>query len=171
MKAILKEKERLFEQMIQMHRGILYKVVNTYCNNGEDRKDLLQEIMLQLWRAFDNYNPQYKISTWFYRIALNVAISDYRKNSVKRDSLVSLDDSNDQISDSAATDAEFHFMLLDRFINELKELDKALMLLYLEERSHQEIADIMGISTTNVSTKIARIKNKLKQQFSKHNNY
>ena len=77
-------KQDQFLSVIQSNRGIIYKVANAYCNNAEDRKDMVQEIVLQLWRAFDRYNAEYKYSTWVYRIALNVAISFYRKESSRK---------------------------------------------------------------------------------------
>ena len=159
-----------FEQIINQHKGILYKVVNAYCKDEEDRKDLVQEIMIQLWKSFDKYKQEYKITTWIYRIALNTAISFYRKNAVKNTNTILMDDKIIHLEESKTTDLEQNLVLLEQFINELKEFDKALMLLYLEDRNQQEMADILGISTSNVSTKIARIKEKLKQRFSNHNN-
>ncbi len=162
------KKER-FIKTIDEHKKIIYKIVNSYCPNKEDRKDLEQEIIIQLWGAFDKYNEQYKYSTWMYRIALNVAISYYRKEkkwSVKNDfynetSVISISDENEEDE----TELDFHIMLLQKFINNLNELNKALMLLYLEEKSYEEIAEILGITKTNVSTKISRIKLKLKKEF------
>lgn len=82
-------KER-FLSLIEMHKGIIYKVANAYCRDVEDRKDLVQEIVIQLWRSFDKYDAQYKWSTWMYRIALNVAISFLRKEKRRKDAALSL---------------------------------------------------------------------------------
>ncbi|MGN5954026.1 RNA polymerase sigma factor [Sphingobacterium lactis] len=75
------KKSDLFLDVIQTHKGILYKIANSYCKESEDRKDLIQEIIIQLWKSFDNYNHKYEYSTWIYKISLNVAISFYRKES------------------------------------------------------------------------------------------
>lgn len=156
-----------FLQIIESNKGIIYKVANSYCRDAEDRKDLVQEIIVQLWNVFGQYNSQYKISTWMYRIALNVAISFYRKESRRKDQQPMLE-SMLEIHEEAE-EKETNILLLQQFINELKELDKALMLLYLEENSYKEMAEILGISESNVATKISRIKEKLKVQFSKTN--
>lgn len=154
-----------FEEVIGRHRGILLKVANIYCQNEEDKKDLVQEIMIQLWRAFDKYDQKYKFSTWIYRISLNVAISFYRKNSAKKYQTVALGDEEVPSPMPDNSETESNLLLLEKFIGELKELDKALMLLYLEGKNHKEIADILGISASNVSTKISRIKETLKENF------
>lgn len=161
------DKDDLFVSIIEANKGIIYKIVISFCQDMEDRKDLIQEIMLKLWRSFESYNDEFKHSTWIYRISLNVAISFYRKersrkkiNSPFSESILRIADFQDN------KQAEQNAIFLTRFISELKELDKALILLYLDERSHKEIAEIMGITETNVATKIGRIKMSLKQKFS-----
>lgn len=164
-------KSEEFLRVIQAHKGIIYKVANAYCKDAEDRNDLVQEIMIQLWKSFDKYNEQFKYSTWIYQITLNVAISFYRKESRRQHVANPINDNILNYSDTAANDeTEENICILHRFIAELKELDKALMLLYLEEKSYREIAEIIGISETNVATKIGRIKIILKQKFSNVNN-
>jgi RNA polymerase sigma-70 factor (ECF subfamily) len=160
-------KKDIFLSVIETNKGIIYKIANSYCKDPEDRKDLFQEIVSQLWKSFDNYDNQYRYSTWIYRVALNVAISFYRKenrrkviSSLLSEGVFSLIDFNE------SNEMESNLRLLQQFIQELKDLDKALMLLYLEEKSHREIAEIIGISETNVATKIGRIKLLLKQKFS-----
>jgi RNA polymerase sigma factor (sigma-70 family) len=161
------EKSDLFLSVIQSNKGIVYKVANSYCLNSEDRKDLIQEIIVQLWKSFERYNNQYKYSTWIYRISLNVAISFYRKDRLRKKVSDPLSDSIINIAETGNPgDTEENINFLQQFIAELKELDKALILLYLEEKSHKEIAEIMGISETNVATKIGRIKIILQQKFS-----
>src|SRR5258706_15969436 len=161
------DKSNLFLSVIECNKGILYKVANLYCKDSEERKDLVQEIIIQLWESFENYTSQYKYSTWIYRIALNVAISFYRKENRREHVSNPLSDGILNFVDTNVTgETEKEIGLLQQFISELKELDKALMLLYLEEKSHKEIAEIIGISETNVSTKIGRIKTILKQKFS-----
>ena len=166
-----KDRTASFLDVIETNKGILYKVANSYCRNIEDRKDLIQEIILQLWKSFDNYNEAYKYSTWIYRISLNVAISFFRKeNSRQRISNPITTDIFDFTDTEVSDEKETHLGLLNRLILELNDLDKALMLLYLEEKSYKEISEIIGITETNVSTKIGRIKSKLKQEFNQLNN-
>jgi RNA polymerase sigma factor (sigma-70 family) len=161
------DKAGIFLSVIQANKGIVYKIANAYCHNTEDRKDLVQEMIVQLWKSFDGYSGEYKYSTWIYRIALNVAISFYRKEHRRKKTADPLPDDILHIVDTGAgNETGENIRFLQQFIAELKELDKALMLLYLEEKSYKEIADILGISETNVATKIGRVKNILKQKFS-----
>ncbi|GAB3517103.1 RNA polymerase sigma factor [Emticicia fontis] len=163
-------KSEKFLRVLQSHKGIIYKVANAYCKDAEDRNDLVQEIMIQLWKSFDNYNEQFKYSTWIYQIALNVAISIYRKESRRQQIANPMHEGILNYTDTPIQDeTEENISILHRFIAELKELDKALMLLYLEEKSYKEIAEIIGISETNVATRIGRIKIILKQKFSQVN--
>ncbi|QHV97520.1 RNA polymerase sigma factor [Spirosoma endbachense] len=163
---ILAKQDR-FLSVIETNKGIIYKVANAYCKDGENRKDLVQEIIVQLWQSFDQYNEQFKHSTWIYRVALNVAISFYRKDTRRQAiALPMSDDSLLTLNEAEPDDTEGNIDLLQRFLGELNELDRALMLLYLEERSHQQIAEILGLSSSNVATKISRIKEQLKRKFS-----
>ena len=162
-------KKEQFIKTIDEHKKIIYKIVNSFCPNKDDRKDLEQEIIIHLWNSFDKYDSNYKYSTWMYRIALNVAISFYRKE--KKWSLKN-DFYNEEsifriVEDNSEEEAQldYHLKLLQEFIHNLNELNKALMLLYLEEKSYEEIAEILGITKTNVATKISRIKLKLKKEF------
>jgi RNA polymerase sigma-70 factor (ECF subfamily) len=159
------EENKKFKGIIEENKGLFLKVARAYCSNEEDRQDLLQEIMIQVWQSLDKFSNQSKISTWLYRISLNVAISFYRKNSTRENKYIELSKRTEQFSTDDTTETEQQLNLLEQFISELKEIDKALILLYLEDKSHIEIADILGISTTNVGTKIGRIKNKLKHRF------
>lgn len=156
-----------FLGIIESNKGIIYKIANSYCRNTDDRNDLVQEIILQIWRAFDSYSGKAKYSTWIYRIALNVAISYYRKESRRRDINYELPPTILEISDEAFdSESDTNIANLQKYIRELKEIDRALMLLYLDEKSYKEMAEILGISPGNVATKINRIKNSLKQKFS-----
>jgi RNA polymerase sigma-70 factor (ECF subfamily) len=160
------DQEEIFLSVLEKHKGILYKVANSYCKDAEDRKDLIQEMVYQLWRSFDKYQEQYKYSTWIYRIAFNVSISFYRKENSRKIVSVPISNSLLNFSETSISEEEVPGLkLLQQFISELKELDRALMLLYLDEKSHKEIAEIMGLTETNIATKISRIKNNLKQRF------
>lgn len=162
--------EDKFLSFLQQHKGILYKIANGYCKNEEDRKDLVQEITYQLWLSFDKYNPEFQYSTWMYRIALNVAISFYRKGNQSILKTEIIEEVHISISEISGNDEqEENLNQLHQFIQELKEMDKAIMLLYLDQKTHREIAEIMGISESNVGTKVNRIKGLLTQKFKTKN--
>jgi RNA polymerase sigma-70 factor (ECF subfamily) len=164
----LQNQDNLFLRVLESHKGIIYKVANSYCSDTEDRKDLVQEIILQLWKSFGGYNEQFKYSTWIYRIALNVAISFYRKENRRTEIAHPLPAGILYLEADNQPDSESKLAALQRFISGLKEMDKALMLLYLEEKSQREISEILGITETNVSTRISRIKKILQQKFLSH---
>jgi RNA polymerase sigma factor (sigma-70 family) len=156
----------VFLQVLDQHKRILYKVASLYCPEPADRNDLVQEMVIQLWKSFARYNDTYRYSTWIYRIALNVAIS-YQRQVRRRQALhqpmpeVLLDFADN----NAAGVQEEQIRLLHQCIALLKPFDKALLLLYLDEKTYKEMAEIMGLTETNVATKISRIKQVLKQQF------
>ena len=160
------EQQHLFESIMEQHKGILFKVARAYCLDEEDRQDLIQEMMIQIWQSIHKYDEHYKISTWLYRISLNVAISFYRKSSTRAKKYTELNEQTVEALDEDKSENERQLKLLEHFITELKEIDKALMILYLEDKSHAEIAEIVGISVSNVGTKIGRIKENLKTRFS-----
>lgn len=168
------QNSEVFITALESHKGILYKVANSYCRNEAGKKDLIQEIIIQLWLSFDKYDESYKLSTWIYRIALNVSISYYRKE--KRRSVISQPLPNELLHIDTAekeVNKQPDIEKLQRFIRELKELDRAIILLSLDGYDHQEIADIMGITITNVSTRKSRAKEKLRHKFEseKHSHY
>jgi RNA polymerase sigma factor (sigma-70 family) len=148
-----------FLEILEQHKGILHKIANNYSNNKEDQRDLIQEMSLQLYRSFDKYDSRFQWSTYIYRIALNVAISYYRKEKSSfratgiSESLLEMPD-----PESIVQSEHEHLGLLRKFIGQLNPLDKALMLLYLDETSTMEVANILGITETNVTSKIHRIK-------------
>jgi RNA polymerase sigma factor (sigma-70 family) len=153
--------------LIQENRGIIYKICRAYCPDPQHREDLAQEIIYQLWKSGKQYREGYKFSTWMYRVALNVAISYYRREKTKGVTFVPEQYWANLPEEPAGMTREQEYgETLQRFIGALKELDRAIIILYLDARSHAEIADIMGISESNVGTKIGRIKAKLKEKFS-----
>jgi RNA polymerase sigma factor (sigma-70 family) len=165
----ISEKER-FIGLINVNRRILFKVVNSYCSDAEDRKDLEQEIIIQLWKSFKNYNEAYKISTWIYKIALNVSISHYRKDLKRKNTNTSLEEEVFQIiEDYSAEEQKNKIDQLNSFIAQLDPFNKAIIMLYLDDSSYKDIATALGITETNVGTKMSRIKNQLKEWFSQLN--
>ena len=158
------EQRAIFAGLLQQHRGIVMKVAGSYCRQPDDRADLAQEIATQLWQAFPRYDASRSFSTWMYRIALNVAISHLRNQ--RQPSTVPLDESDRELVDPQARDpqVEQHVHALHRFIHAQAALDRALLLLYLEDRGYREISDILGISETNVATKISRLKQRIRNE-------
>ena len=160
-------KDQEFTRLIKENKGIIYKICNTYCADKKDRDDLAQEIIYNLWKSFNSYNAEFKFSTWMYRIALNVAISFYRQEKkFKNHDSVSEELKVFEENPEDKNETENNLQLLQSFINELKEIDKAIILLYLDDKSHREISEITGFTETNVATKINRIKDKLRTNFS-----
>ena len=155
-------RQQEFEALLQSHQGILFKVANTYCWQPDDRADLVQDIVAQLWRAWPRYDPSRTFSTWMYRIALNIAISFVRKEVRHRQASVPFDESLHETASQA--DPGDRLQRLQAFIARQAPLDRALLLLYLEDKSQREIADILGITQTNVSTKIGRLKQKIRAE-------
>lgn len=155
-----------FLNIIEENKGIIYKIANSYCLDSEDRNDLIQEIMIQLWLAFGKYDSRFRISTWMYRIALNVAISFYRKEHRRYQLNQPLSDNLLYLRESPAPDDEELLNSMHRFIRELKEIDRAIILLYLDGNPQQDIAEVLGISVSNVSTRVGRIKQQLRQKLS-----
>ena len=150
-----------FEKMICENQLLIHKVCNIYGRSEADREDLFQEITIQLWKSYDSFEHRSKLSTWLYRVALNTAITLQRKEK-RRPEINSLSEAEMRIPDtkSEAPDEEA-LHSLQVAIGKLKAVDKAIIFLYLEEKSYNEIADIIGISPKNVGVKIVRIKAKL----------
>ena len=159
--------QQAFSALLQQHAGIVFKVANTYARLPEDRADLAQEIAAQLWHAWPKYDSARSFSTWMYRVALNVAISHVRVQTMRnRHDAVPLDDALHDIADTGAIDHETgqHLRLLQDFIARQPPLERALLLLYQEDRPQREIAEILGISESNVSTKIGRLKQRIRDE-------
>lgn len=160
--------QQQFAALLDAHRGIVFKVAAMYARQRDDRDDLVQEICIQSWRSFPRFDPDHgPFSTWMYRIALNVAISqvrrDVRGHTLAHDALQ--DEHLETLMGAADVDVpDPRIAALHELIRQLDALNRALIMLYLEDRSYSEIADILGISETNVATKISRIKQKLRGQ-------
>lgn len=157
-----------FVSIVSDHKGILYKVIRSYCKDPDDQKDLEQEILIQVWKSLQYFDGRVKLSTWIYKISLNVAISFYRKdikrksrNTLLDESVFSIaEDNNVEIARRERTES------LYKFIGQLDEFNKAIIILYLEAYNYKEIAEVVGITETNVATRINRIKGILKNNFS-----
>ncbi len=155
-----------FVGALQAYQPLLRRVARLYCQDADDRQDLFQEIVLQLWRAWPRYKalPDAKFSTWLYRVALNVAIGSLRRRA-RRPAAGALDGEALQVAQppEAAPFEPEETAALYRAIGRLSEVDKAFVLLYLEDRTYEEMADILGITQNNVRVKMHRVQEKLRQ--------
>jgi RNA polymerase sigma-70 factor (ECF subfamily) len=155
--------------LIRRHAPLIHKVAYAYCRDATDREDVVQEVALQLWRSHHRYDERRKETTWVYRIALNVAISFHRRERRHRERRREGDEHAITIAAVATsgTDAEpgEDVELLLSCIDDLGALDKALVLLYLDGNDHASTAEVLGISVSNVGTKLQRIKERLRVAF------
>lgn len=154
--------QKEFIQLISVQQKLIHSICNLYYSSTEDRKDLFQEIVLQLWRSYPAFKYQSKVSTWIYRIAINTLFSKIRKEKAKPDS-ESISENNWQIPEPDFSESENAIEELYQAINQLSETDKAIIVLYLEEHSYDEIAHLLKMTRTNVSTRINRIKVRLEK--------
>jgi RNA polymerase sigma factor (sigma-70 family) len=159
--------ENNFIQSITQHQNIVHKVCNLYMNNAQDKKDLFQEIVLSAWKGFANFKGDAKFSTWLYRVALNTAITFYRKEKTQLKTAVYDGYYDNSFPDTRAEEDE-QLTAMYKAIAELSAIDKGLVMLYLEDYNYTDIGDIMGISPNNVAVKMSRIKTKLKENSKKY---
>ncbi|MBU2885891.1 sigma-70 family RNA polymerase sigma factor [Gilvimarinus agarilyticus] len=149
-----------FQPFLEEHHRIIAKVCRIYTDTAEDFNDYYQECVIQLWRSFDSFRGASKLSTWVYRVCLNVCLSQLRNKkkivSVAREQLPDIAEEKDVVE-------EEQLNMLYKAIKLLKESDRAVILLYLEEKSYKEMAEILGITVTNVGAKVNRVKNQLKK--------
>ena len=166
-----RDAQESFLRHLEEHRGIIGKVAMGYANGAADRRDLEQEIALQLWKSYPRYAPDRPFSTWMYRVALNVGISFLRRNTQPTRQTVPLDELPGELADASATaePPDERIALLQQVIATLAPLDRALVLLYLDEHSYREIASILGLTETNVATKLSRLKDRVREEIERLN--
>ena len=152
--------EKEFLEVIHDHQRIVHKVCRVYRDNKEDQEDLFQEIIYQLWKSFSAFKGESKISSWIYRIALNTAIAVYRKSKISIDYYDEFPEHIHPSNDKTISENEERLFWA---LRQLNDSEKAVISLYLEDFSYQEIAAITGLSESNVGVRLNRIKNKLKQ--------
>ena len=155
--------EKEFIEIVQKNQGIIHKVCNIYCDLQEDRNDLFQEIVAQLWKSFPSFRKESKFSTWMYRVALNTAITSFKKTK-RRPDQNRLTYDNFQIKDEGYdTDLEDNIKHLHKAVAQLTGVEKSIVLLFLENKKYEEIAEITGITQNYVRVKMNRIKKKLRK--------
>jgi RNA polymerase sigma-70 factor (ECF subfamily) len=155
--------EKEFLQIIKKNQGIIHKVCNIYCDDQDDRDDLFQEIVAQLWKSFPTFREESKFTTWMYRVALNTAITTFKKTK-RRPDQNRLTYENFQVKDeNYDIEAEEEIKNLHRAVAQLTGVEKSIVLLFLENKKYEEIAEITGITQNYVRVKMNRIKKKLKK--------
>jgi RNA polymerase sigma factor (sigma-70 family) len=154
--------ETEFLQHLNQDLGIAHKICRVYFQDADEREDVLQEMMYQLWRSYPHFDGRSKFSTWMYRVCLNIAFTYIRKNKRKENESISL--AHEQIADNENKDQDERIGLLLSAINTLSALNKAIVLLYMEDLSYEEIASITGLTKSNVSVRLVRIKKELETQ-------
>ena len=157
----MKTLESEFLEKIESHKGMIFKISKMYVDGKEDREDLFQEIIYQLWKSYQNFEGKSQFSTWLYRVSINTALTFLNKEKKKTDnaSLTENIDVQDENSDEKETQLEFFYIA----VHELNPVEKALIFLFLEGQSHKEIATNLGITEVNARVKLNRTKEKLQQ--------
>jgi len=158
-----KELEQEFIDQVMGAQGIVHKVCGMYCDDEEDRKDLFQEILINLWKSYPSFRGDSKFSTWMYRVSLNVAIQRFRKTNKKKEDATLPADFDEIMQPPEESLPEKELQMMHEAINQLSDVEKAIVMLYLEEKGNEEIAEIVGISQNYVRVKMTRIREKLKK--------
>ena len=154
--------EKEFLQIITENQGIIHKVCSIYCDLEEDRRDLFQEILAQLWKSYPSFRNESKFSTWMYRVALNTAITSFKKDKRQPDKTGIFYENLQLVEEMYDTRIEEQVKMLNMAVAQLTGIEKSIILLFLEDKKYEEIADITGITQNYVRVKMNRIKKKLK---------
>jgi len=157
--------EKEFVELLNRHQNIIHKICNVYMDEQADKEDLFQEITLQAWRSIHNFRGDAQFSTWLYRVALNTAITFFKKE--QKQSHTSFTEHFTDITEQPSS-IEDQVQAMYKAISQLSKIDKALVMLYLDDYSYKEMAEIIGITVTNVGAKMNRIKTKLKEETKKY---
>lgn len=151
--------------IIEQNKNLIYKVVNSYCSDINEQEDLIQDIIFQIIKSYKTFDHNVKVTTWMYRVAFNVSISYYRKLKTRQKHLVAMPSKIVSIQEEQTNNTDEKVNQLRQYIQEFDPLNKAIVIMYLDGNSHKEISETLGISISNVGTKISRIKNQLKKKF------
>ena len=165
----MKATEKDFLDLMQKHKGILYKISRMYFDHTEDQQDLIQEMTFQLWKSYQNFKGDSQFSTWMYRVCLNTALTFFKKDDKKQDKY-ELNENYDRIDTDDSAFKEEQLKYFYDAVQELNKVEKALIFLFLEGMNHKDIAENLGISEVNARVKLNRTKEKL-QTIIKKNGY
>lgn len=162
----MKNKEKEFLEQMEAHKGIIHKISRMYMDAEDDQQDLAQEIIYQLWKSYDSFQQQSQFSTWMYRVALNTALVFFKKEK-KKMSVTDTMPEHLAMEENVTATKELQLAHFYRAVQKLERLEKALVFLHLENYSHKEIGENLGISEGNARTKLSRAKDKLKELIKK----
>lgn len=163
----MNQKQQDFSKLIKDNQGLIIKVSRLYTNSLEDQEDLFQEIVLQLWKSFDSFQGNSKISTWMYRVALNTAITLFRKKT-RSPMTDELQDFHGKQYFADDDENQQQISLLYRVIKELPEIERAIVMMYLDDQPYKEISETLGITEVNARVKMNRLKKTLKELMLKY---
>lgn len=155
-------KEQAFLELIEAHKGIIHKISKMYMDTVEDQQDLFQEIIYQLWKSYDSFQQQSRFSTWMYRVALNTAVVFFKKGTRKINGSAEMPE-HIAMEESTAATKEQQLAHFYKAVQKLERIEKALIFYHLENYSHKEIGENLGISEVNARVKLSRAKTKLKE--------
>lgn len=155
------DKEKRFIDIIDDNRRLLYKICYMYATDGEHFNDLYQEVLANVWQGLDTFRGDASVSTWLYRMAINTCVTYFRRNSRHSEGKVPIDDALHLEGDAGDNEHVERLRQMYRLISGLSGMDKALILMWLDEKSYDEIADMSGLTRNNVATRLRRIKQKL----------
>lgn len=158
-------KEIDIADIIEENKNLIYKIVNSYYTDSNEQEDVIQEVIFQIIKSYENFDHKVKVTTWLYRVAFNVTISHYRKQKTRKKYVVAMPSMIVAIDEDVTIEYDEKIKQLRAFIQEFDSLNKAIVIMYLDGNSHKEISDAIGISVSNVGTKISRIKTQLKKKF------
>ncbi|MGG5208658.1 RNA polymerase sigma factor [Chryseobacterium sp. MIQD13] len=161
------ELEKSFVEFFKPNQRLIHKVCRIYTDNGEDHQDLFQEITVQLWRAFPGFRGEAKFSTWMYKVALNTAMTLFRKPQRKELQHIDIDVSSLKMEYDTYEDDEYKLKKMYKAIHELSDVEKALIMMYLDDKPYKEIGEILGITEGNARVKMNRAKNNLKTKINR----
>jgi RNA polymerase sigma-70 factor (ECF subfamily) len=156
--------EKTFVDFFKPNQRLIHKICRIYTDNTEDHEDLFQEITIQLWKSFPGFKGDAKFSTWMYRVALNTAITLFKKLQKNELKQSEVDFSTLKIEYEVYEDDEYKLKKMYRAIYQLSDIEKALIMMYLEDKPYREIGEILGITEGNARVKMNRAKNNLKQK-------
>jgi RNA polymerase sigma-70 factor (ECF subfamily) len=160
------DQKREFLLIVEQNKGLVYKVAGFFAPDRHERQDLFQEIVYQLWKSFGSFRNESRVTTWMYRVAMNTAICYSRKNRRQQPTMF-ISSEMLEFPDSRDAETEESFRIMHQQIRELNLLERGIIMLYLEGKSYEEISGLIGISATNVGTRLSRIREKLKQKIAK----
>jgi RNA polymerase sigma factor (sigma-70 family) len=162
----MKNLQQEFLEKIESHKGMIFKVSKMYVDHQEDREDLYQEIVFQLWKSYQKFEGKSQFSTWLYRVSLNTALTFLKSEKRKPDNAFLHE--NLDVAEESQDDKEVQLQLFYKAVHELNPIEKALIFLFLEDQNHKEISENLGISEVNARVKLNRTKEKLQQIIKKY---